>query len=263
MLDRAPGRPYDLYILSDHGQTPSIPYRITYGETLGQTVEAAVEYGVHVLAETGNYGPPRESIELFADELEAVASTSIAPTRHLGVRLSRWLRRHYGIFPLIAESVRVSEEKKLVVTYSSSLAHLYWIEPDRPLGFDEIRADPDRRALHYFLVAHGGSASSSRVCRTARTCRASTAARSSRLKARPVLLEGEDPLVAYAPTVAERRALVHLVQLPNAGDLVLFGAYDPVRDVCICFDDQVGAHGAIGGRQFWPFIMAPAGLIPR
>src|SRR5690606_13940570 len=38
VLRRPPGRPYDLYILSDHGQTPSIPYRIRYGETLGDTV---------------------------------------------------------------------------------------------------------------------------------------------------------------------------------------------------------------------------------
>src|SRR5690606_42081121 len=53
-----------------------------------------------------------------------------------------------------------------------------------------------------------------------------------------------------------------LVQLPNAGDLVLFGAYDPISDVCVCFDDQVGAHGALGGRQFWPFILSEPGLIP-
>ena len=43
--------------------------------------------------------------------------------------------------------------------------------------------------------------------------------------------------------------------------MVLFGAYDPELDYCICFDDQVGAHGAMGGRQFWPFIMTPPGLI--
>jgi hypothetical protein len=44
--------------------------------------------------------------------------------------------------------------------------------------------------------------------------------------------------------------------------MVLFSAYDPQRDVCVCFDDQVGAHGAMGGRQFWPFILTPRGLIP-
>jgi hypothetical protein len=48
------------------------------------------------------------------------------------------------------------------------------------------------------------------------------------------------------------------VRLPNAGDLVLFGAYDPVDDLQVCFDDQVGAHGALGGRQFWPFLLTAA-----
>jgi hypothetical protein len=35
-----------------------------------------------------------------------------------------------------------------------------------------------------------------------------------------------------------------------------------VTDRCICFDDQVGAHGAMGGAQGWPFVMAAPGLIP-
>jgi hypothetical protein len=43
---------------------------------------------------------------------------------------------------------------------------------------------------------------------------------------------------------------------------VLFGAYDPELDVCICFYDQVGAHGAMGGRQSWPFILTRPGLVP-
>lgn len=263
MLDRAPGRPYDLYVLSDHGQTPSIPYRITYGETLGQTIEAAVEHGVHTLAGSGQYGPAQEGLDLLVSELEAVAETSIAPARRAVIRFSRWLRRHYGIFPLIAETVRVARDRRVVVTYSSSLAHVYWSEPERPLGFDEIRADPDRRALHYFLVAHQGIG----LVITRMQDGAHVQSTLGRALVLPhgevVVLEGEDPTADYAPTPAERRAIVHIAQLPNSGDLVLVGAYDPVEDVCVCFDDQIGAHGAIGGRQFWPFVMAPAGLIPE
>src|SRR5690606_11951624 len=81
MLRRVPGRPYDVYILSDHGQTPSIPYRIEFGETLGDTIEAAVDYGVHVLAGTGAYARPREAMDILVQELEEVAATSISPTR--------------------------------------------------------------------------------------------------------------------------------------------------------------------------------------
>src|SRR5262249_56298286 len=37
MIRNAGGRDYDLVILSDHGMTPSVSYRVLYGETLGQT----------------------------------------------------------------------------------------------------------------------------------------------------------------------------------------------------------------------------------
>jgi hypothetical protein len=45
---------------------------------------------------------------------------------------------------------------------------------------------------------------------------------------------------------------------PNAGDCVLFGAYD--GEAIISFDDQVGAHGSAGGDQVLPFIVSPAWL---
>ncbi len=61
----------------------------------------------------------------------------------------------------------------------------------------------------------------------------------------------------------EYRAIARLAQLRNAGDVVMIGAYDAEQDVCICFDDQVGAHGGIGGRQFWPFLLTPPGLVPE
>ena len=77
------------------------------------------------------------------------------------------------------------------------------------------------------------------------------------------VLTGEDPLAVFAPSAVERKALVHLVRLENAGDLVLFGAYDPEKDLQVCFDDQVGAHGALGGRQFWPFLLTAPALVPE
>jgi hypothetical protein len=45
---------------------------------------------------------------------------------------------------------------------------------------------------------------------------------------------------------------------PNAGDFVLFGAYDGY-DI-VSFDDQVGAHGSAGGDQVYPFLISPKWL---
>jgi hypothetical protein len=263
MVRRASGRPYDIYILSDHGQTPSVPYRVRYNETLGDTIVKAMEQGVLVLAGTGDYGIEHQDVmDFLLQELEQVSAASSPPARKAGLGFGGWLRRHYNIFPLVAETVKEAQAARLVVTYSSSLAHVYWTHPERALTFDEIRDDPDRRALYYFLVAHDGVG----VVVT----RVLDGAHVESIHGRAIItpdgemevLSGQDPLADYAQTVHERRAIAELAAMKNAGDLVLFGAYDPDQDLCVCFDDQIGAHGAMGGRQSWPFIMAPRGLIP-
>lgn len=263
MLRRVPGREYDLYILSDHGQTPSVPYRVEFGETLGDTVVGAARHGVMVMAGTGDYAPAAgDAMGYLVHELETVSAESNPATRRLGLRFGRWLRREYGLFPLIAEVVRESEATHLVVTYSSSLAHLYWTQPARPLSFDEIRAEPDQRGLYYFLAAHRGVG----IVATRMLDGAHVESIQGRALITPAgeieVLSGENPVLNYAGSAVERRAIARLVQQPNAGDIVLFGAYDPERNECICFDDQVGAHGALGGAQGFPFLLTPPGLVP-
>ena len=53
-------------------------------------------------------------------------------------------------------------------------------------------------------------------------------------------------------------AVEYLVNQHNAGDCVLFGAYDGY-DI-VSFDDQVGAHGSAGGDQVYPFLITPRWL---
>ena len=264
MLRRAPGRPYDLYILSDHGQTPSVPYRVRFGETLGETIENAARHGVLVMAGTGDYSLEHQDVmDFLVQELEHVSGESSLPARKAGLGLGRWIRQHYNLFPLVAETVREAEESQVVVTYSSSLAHVYWTQPEHPLSLDEIRNDPDRRALYYFLVAHSGIG-----CVITRML---DGAHVETLRGRALvmpdgsmeLLSGVDPLRDYASSDVERKAIADLVAMRNAGDLMLFGAYDAEQDFCICFDDQIGAHGAMGGRQSWPFLLTPRGLVPE
>ncbi len=262
MIRRLPGRPYDVIVLSDHGQTPSVPYRIRYGETLGDTVIAAQEHGVTVMAGMGDYGPPSEALDFLVRELEEVSETSSRPARHLGLRFTRWLRREYNPFPLVAETVRATAEDRIVVTYSSSLAHVYWTEPERPLTFREIRGDAERRALYYFLVAHEGIGLVATRMLDGAHVESALGRALITTEGDAEVLSGDDPLRDYADDAVARLALLRLVHMPNAGDIVLIGHYDTERDECVCFDDQVGAHGGLGGRQFWPFILCRPEWIP-
>jgi hypothetical protein len=179
LINRIPGRPYDVYILSDHGQTPSVPYRIRYGETLGDTINDAAEQGVMVLARTGEYAPPREAVEFLVTELEGVAATSGSTARRIGFGLGRWLRRHYRVFPLVAEVVRPLREHHLVVTYSSSLAHVYWTDPTTPSPSTRSATTPSAAPSTTSSSRTAASASCSPACSTESTPRTTGAAPSS------------------------------------------------------------------------------------
>ena len=72
------------------------------------------------------------------------------------------------------------------------------------------------------------------------------------------VISGENPLDVFGTEHYVLRAVESLVSQPNAGDCVLFGAYDG-HDI-ISFDDQVGAHGSAGGDQAYPFIISPRSL---
>src|SRR6185436_12708934 len=72
------------------------------------------------------------------------------------------------------------------------------------------------------------------------------------------VLEGENPLEPYGTGENTARAVEHLASQPNTGDIFFFKqktAYEIVS-----FDDQIGAHGAAGGNQLHPFLIAPPEL---
>ena len=49
--------------------------------------------------------------------------------------------------------------------------------------------------------------------------------------------------------------LARLARFANAGDLIVFGQYDPETDTVICFEDQWACHGGLGGAQRLAFML--------
>jgi len=49
--------------------------------------------------------------------------------------------------------------------------------------------------------------------------------------------------------------LLRLAEMPCAGDLLVFGAYD--GRMVVNFEDHGGAHGGLGGVQQFPFMLSP------
>lgn len=242
MMRSAANRGYDLVILSDHGMTPSVSYRVRFGETLGTTIGRVLSTSIASFAEDSEYADVGPRI------LEDAAF----------FRLRDWLRRHYGLRELLVpEKYKIDARHDVVVTYSSCLAQLYFADDDAALDYDDIQGDPRRAGLYAALLAHPGigliaTRLGSGVHLASRTGRA-------RLDAGVLtMLSGDDPLDVYGADSLAVSAIESLVRQANGGDIVLFGAYDGY-DI-VSFDDQVGAHGSIGGDQVFPFLITPSSL---
>ena len=251
------GRGYDLVILSDHGMTRSESYRVKFGESLGATVQRLLSDEALI-----SHSERSEYSDVGAEIVEAVAQATpprMANVQRMLRRVRDWVRSRYGLREIILpEKYRVDAIHDVVVTYSSCLALVYFAADAEQLSLEAILGDPSRRSLYVELVSHPGIGLV--LTRTAGVVHAeSKKGKATICDAKVTVLAGSNPLEPYGTESYQLRAIESLVNQPNAGDCVLFGAFNGYE--IISFDDQVGAHGSAGGDQVYPFLITPAGLV--
>jgi len=264
MAQAAGGRGYDLVVLSDHGMTPSVSYRVQFRESLGTTVQRildgdAFKTGEMPIQSLASFALTSEYASVGARVVDSMAEvTRSRSVRATLRRLGRWIRSRYGIRELVLpEKYRVDSQHGVVVTYSSCLALLYFANDEARLTLEQIAQNTRHAGLYDALREHPGigliAALDARGVHVQ-----SRLGRASIIDGVVTVLDGVNPLEPYGTDPLTVRAVESLVRQPNAGDLVLFGAYDGYE--IVSFDDQVGAHGSAGGDQVWPFLIAPSSL---
>jgi len=241
-----------------------LSYRVQYGESLGTTVQQILDetrvMGGLAPRALASFAEDTEYADMGPGVVEAVAQLTPASfgVRNSIRRFRDWLRSRYGLREIIfPEKYRVDRTNDVVVTYSSCLALVYFAATERRLLLEQILADARWARLYERLVAHPGiglvaTISSDGVNLVGKRGRALL--RDGQVE----LVFGENPLEIFGAEPYVLRAVESLVRQPNAGDCVLFGAFDGY-DI-VSFDDQVGAHGSAGGDQVYPFIISPERL---
>lgn len=233
---------YDLYVLSDHGQTPTIPFRQIHGCTLGQYI--ARHNSKEIDEPINGAGFSQRQAEYLIDELEALEKQGAKPPAALARRARHLLERQMPLEEDQGE--RVSKEEEIEVLNSGSLAHVYVNRSTRQLTWREIeRLHP---GLVEALVNQEGvglvvTRAEDGVYVLSKEGKAPLDGRGG---ANDLLSRFEEPAVAEAQ-------LRYLASFPHSGDLIVFGAY---RDgQVVGFEEQVGSHGGLGGPQCYPFIL--------
>jgi uncharacterized membrane protein YvlD (DUF360 family) len=246
-------RPYQLVVLSDHGQTPGAPFRQRFGETLEEVVRDALAHG-GVRAPTAVDEGWGDVGAVLADAREepgmggrilsrATQSRSVEGTVALGPNREALAER---------ETSGHEPEQEAVVMVSGSLGLIYLPLSSERLTLEQIsESHPE---LLRTLAAHPGIGF---VMVRSAEHGPLVIGGSGRRRLSDDAVEGEDPLAAFDPTAADH--LRRHDRFPHCPDILVNGVYDPDTGEVAPFEEFMGSHGGLGGPQTHPFAVVPSG----
>jgi uncharacterized membrane protein YvlD (DUF360 family) len=264
---------YDVVVLSDHGQTASVPFRQLYGRSLGQAVADLAGQVVLQGASAGDAA----YLDVLLREMDP-EQTGFAWTVRRGQRSLTRIRDRRGSgadqetrslrsVPADRAILGVEAERKadveivtpdapaapeIAVCVSGCLAHLYLKGFDRKLTLEEFRRQLP--GLVEALTRHPGIGLVAAVLASGEAVALGHDGLRNLTTGEVV---GRDPLLAYGDPTRWSPELAHLLAGPASGDLVLNGAWLGSQRKVVVFEEQTSSHGGLGGPQTEPFILVP------
>jgi uncharacterized membrane protein YvlD (DUF360 family) len=224
-------RPYELVVLSDHGQTQGATFRQRNGYGLDDLVERSLSGGTVDALEVGdeNAGAMGRALD------EATGRTDRTSERER------------------ATPSEPSAERNAIVLGSGNLGLIYLMQSPHRLTLEEI--DERHPRLIPSLVAHPHIGFV--LVRSSADGAVVVGADGSRRLADGAVT-GADPLAGFPP--GAERHLRRADGFTNVADIMVNSFYDPVTEEGCAFEELISFHGGMGGPQTQPFIMHPASL---
>ena len=218
-------RPYEVVVLSDHGQTQGATFKQRNGYGLDELVERSLARG---------------EVEDFmgGDEQAAMAGLAVAEaTGRAGEKRPK----------------NDVSDRHVVVLGSGNLGLVYLMEEQRRLTVEEIDARHPELVPALRSHPHVGWV----LVRSSQRGPVALGAEGAHYLA-DGRIEGTDPLAAFASTAP--RHLLRTDGFPHVADIMVGSFYDPERDEGCAFEELISFHGGLGGLQTRPFILHPAHL---
>jgi uncharacterized membrane protein YvlD (DUF360 family) len=219
-------RPYEIVVLSDHGQTQGATFKQRNGYGLDELVRRSVDRADVARLRVG-------------DENESTVSRAVEEAS--------------GRKEKPKKSKKDVSGEEVVVLASGNLGLVYLMDERRRLTLEEIdsrhpRLVPALREHPHlgWLLVH--SKRDGPLVLGAHGTRYLESGR----------VGGEDPLALFAPNAP--RHLLRASGFDHAPDILVGSFYDPAMEEGCAFEELISFHGGIGGPQTRPFLLYPAGL---
>jgi uncharacterized membrane protein YvlD (DUF360 family) len=218
-------RPYELVVLSDHGQTQGATFKQRNGYGLENLVERSLNTR-RVQAVAGG------------DEQHSMVRHAVGEAT--GTKTERRSKQD------------VSGEQ-VVVLGSGNLGLVYLMEEPRRLTLEEI----EERHPRLIPALRGHPHIGWILVRSAADGPVALGGQGARYLADD-RVEGKDPLAHFSPTAAQH--LLRTDGFEHVADIMVGSFYDPELDEACAFEELISFHGGLGGTQTQPFILSPVEL---
>jgi uncharacterized membrane protein YvlD (DUF360 family) len=220
-------RPYEIVVLSDHGQTQGATFKQRNGYGLDELVERSVE---------------NKDVASVAGGDEQHEMVGLAIGEATGRPDSKKKRAKNDV-----------SDRQVIVLGSGNLGLVYLMEESRRLTREELDERHPRLIPALRSHPHVGwvLARSSERGAVAIGPNGEHYLDEGRV-------EGDDPLAPFSPNAAKH--LLRTDGFPHVADLMVGSFYDPELDEGCAFEELISFHGGIGGAQTRPFILAPLSL---
>ena len=218
-------RPYELVVLSDHGQTQGATFLQRNGYGLADLVSRSLATGSAAASATGD--ETNAMVGLAAREATGARPADGAPAALPREEAAVLGSGNLGLVYLLEEPRRLTLEE---------------IEERHPLLVPALRNHPHVGFVLARSAVHGPVALGARGVRYLADGR----------------VDGEDPLSHFSANAADH--LRRTDGFAHAPDLVVNSFYDPQLDEGCAFEELISFHGGLGGPQTQPFILHPTTL---
>jgi uncharacterized membrane protein YvlD (DUF360 family) len=218
-------RPYEIVVLSDHGQTQGATFKQRNGYGLDELVQRSVEEAEVADVDAG-------------DENQATVGRAVDEAS--GRKQKK-------------PSKKDVSGQDVVVLGSGNLGLIYLLDERRRLTLEEIDSRHPRLVPALREHPHVGWL----LIRSEQQGALVLGPRGTRFLATGEV-EGEDPLAEFSPNAASH--LARSDGFAHAADIFVGSFYDPTLEEGCAFEELISFHGGLGGPQTRPFLLYPAGL---
>lgn len=246
-------RPYEVVILSDHGQSFGATFKQRYGFSLADYIRrlaqehSLVKKAISVIDVAG-------SDDNSVNVLAALKTLSNEHDSSLAENLYRKLGKNTTDMLSDEEIDKLARETgNIIVLASGNLANAYFPYAEKQLSYREIEGLYP--GFCNALIAHEGVGLL--VVRGENGPFALGKSGQRNLVTGEV--SGSDPLLMYGDADKRAAQLLRLAEFPDVGDVIVISSVYEDGTVA-AFEELIGSHGGIGGEQTEPFIMHNAAI---